>query len=54
MGYRSNHLTDANGGSRLDTRNRLERLHTTVDIVTIFLSIASVALLVDLFSQWIE
>jgi hypothetical protein len=54
MRDRSNRLSDGNIGSRPDARKRLARIEATVDILTFFLSVATAALLVDLFSQWIR
>jgi hypothetical protein len=46
----SRHMSDANDGSRSDTRKWLARLETTFDIATLFLFVATVAM-VDLFSH---
>jgi hypothetical protein len=53
MRDRSNRLRDANSGARPDAGKRLALIEATVDILTLFLFIATAALLVDLFSQWI-
>jgi hypothetical protein len=49
----SNPLTDANIRARPDAGKRLARIEVTVDILTLFLSIATASLLVGMFSQWI-
>ena len=52
MKDRGSRLEDFHRSPKHDAAKRLTRLQATVDIATLFLSAASVALLVDLFSQW--
>jgi hypothetical protein len=53
MKDRGSRLGHFHRSPRPDSGKRLARLEATVDIATWLLSVASVALLVDLFSQWI-
>jgi hypothetical protein len=48
---RDRSLTDASG-AKTDAGKRLARIEVTVDILILFLSVATAALLVDVFSQW--